>query len=165
MTAITTAGSEKPNLVVAFLGFTLLLTAFFKPLASLLFLILYGVINLAVGPSGGAGKSLVILCAQFLSYAPAAVASLWFFRVARLRDRLPARVPGSGWLLAGVAVLAVLVAYQVLLSGMLALPGSGASFGPRSMLSGGIIMQAAHVAMLIGAIKLLLSARPTGGVV
>lgn len=134
----------------AFLGFTFLIAALF-PVGGYGYLTgilpdgMYNAISRGVLPS--ACFSLFSLA---MVYLPAAAATAWFFRSTQLASRVPLQVPGSTMLLIG-SVLTVIY----LVNGLFASTVEGGVVGVLA------ILLPARVLLAVGAVKLLLSARPT----
>jgi hypothetical protein len=133
----------------AFHGFTFLIVALF-PVGGYLAEILYGEIP-GVLPS-----ALYPLFSFAMVYLPAAAATAWFFRSTQLASRVPLQVPGSTMLLIGSMLTVV---YLVILLFAPTIRGGGVSalVDRRSL----FILLPARALLAVGAVKLLLSARPT----
>lgn len=132
----------------AFLGFSFLIAALL-PVGGYLAQILYGEIP-GVLPS-----VLYPLFSLAMVYLPAAAATAWFFRSTQLASRVPLRVPGSTMLLIG-SMLSVI--YLIMLLFAPTIKGEDVSVIDRRSL---LILLPARALLAVGAVKLLLSARPT----
>lgn len=133
----------------AFHGFTFLIMALF-PVGGYLADILYTEI------SGVLPSALYPLFSLAMVYLPAAAAAAWFFRSTQLASRVPLQVPGSTMLLIGSLLTVV---YLVILLFAPTIRGGGVSVlvDRRSL----FILLPARALLTLGAVKLLLSARPT----
>jgi hypothetical protein len=130
----------------AFLGFTFLIAALF-PMSGYLARIPYG------ETFGGVLPSIFYpLFSLAMVYLPAAAATAWFFRSTQLASRVPPQVPGSTMLLMGSMLTVTYLVIFLIRGG-----GVSALFEQRSL----FILLPARALLAIGAVKLLLSARPT----
>src|ERR1700712_27816 len=133
----------------AFLGFAFLIAALF-PVGGYLAGILYGEI------SGVLPSVLYPLFSLAMVYLPAAAATAWFFRSTQLASRVPLQVPGSTMLLIG-SILTVIYLVILLFDSTIKGGGVSALVQQRSL----FILLPARALLAVGAVKLLLSARPT----
>jgi hypothetical protein len=89
-------------------------------------------------------------------HLPAAVATAWFFRSTQLASRVPLQVPGSTMLLIGSILTAIYLVIP-LFAPTVEVEGVRTLIDRRSL----FIILAARALLAVGAVKLLLSARPT----
>ena len=132
----------------AFHGFTFLIVALF-PVGGYLARILYGE-TFGVLPS-----VLYPLFSLAMVYLPAAAVTAWFFRSTQLASRVPLQVPGSSMLLIGSMMTVI---YFVILLFAPTIKGGEVSAIDQRLL---LILLPARALLAVGAVKLLLSARPT----
>ncbi len=133
------------------LGFTLLLATVFPiagPLAQLATGGMYGPI---FGKSPPIYFHLLVLA---LTYIPMAIVAYLFTRKANLASRLPDPIPGRGALLTGIMLVVAYLAARLFAS---TVPGGGGSFVVMSFAP--FVVIPANVFLVIGATKVLLSAR------
>lgn len=133
----------------AFFGFAFLIAALF-PVGSYLAQILYGEIP-GVLPS-----VFYPLFSFAMLYLPSAAVTAWFFRSTQLASRVPLQVPGSTMLLIG-SMLTVIYLVIFLFASTIEVGGVSVLVDQRSL----IILLPARALLAVGAVKLLLSARPT----
>jgi len=139
-------------MTAAFLGFTFLIAACF-PIGGQIAQYVAG------GMYGSVFKGyppiyfhLMMLAA---TYAPAAVVTAWFFSSARLRERVPTPVPGEYLMLFGVVLSFVYIATRLFTS---TIQGGGPSFVVIQFAP--LLLWPARIVLAVGAVKLLLAARP-----
>jgi hypothetical protein len=132
-----------------FLGFTFLIVTLF-PVGGYLADILYGEV------AGVLPSVLYPLFSLAMVSLPAAVATAWFFRSTQLASRVPLQVPGSTMLLIG-STLTVIHLVILLFAATINVGGVTVLIDRRSL----FILLPARALLAGGAVKLLLSARPT----
>ena len=133
----------------AFLGFTFLIATLF-PVGGYLAEILYGKIP------GVLPAVLYPVFSLAMVHLPAAAATAWFFRSTQLASRVPLQVPGSTMLLTG-SMLTVIYFVIHLFAPTITVEGVSTLIDRRSL----FIILPARALLAVGAVKLLLSARPT----
>jgi hypothetical protein len=90
-----------------------------------------------------------------LTYAPAMVVTGCFFRMSKIRERIPHPVPGRVFMTVGVSLTLFYLAARLLASGA---EGGGGSFAVLQLSP--YIVWPARVLLIIGLVRLLLSATP-----
>lgn len=137
----------------AFIGFTFLIATLF-PVGGYIgsFLLNNGAFDKVFGDLP---LSLYPVLSVLMAYLPSAALTAWFFRSSGLAKRVPSKVPGSWMLLGGSILMAI---YLVVRIRAAAIEGGGvaALVGELSPL----IVYPAQALLGIGAVRLLLSARP-----
>jgi hypothetical protein len=146
------AALEGVDVRKAFLGFTFLLAALF-PIGGQLFQMAAG--GMYASLFNGIPQVFFVL-AMIATYALPALVTAWFFKSARLRERVTSRPPGATLMLIGVLLSVVHIVASIFAS---TIEGGGASFVVSQLAP--LITWPARIVLIIGAGKFLLAADPS----